>query len=232
MRAALLAVALLGALLQWRCRRREPAPPLPELSAPERPARETPGRDGRGLRPGREAAALPAEGAAPARATSAVEATAARARRPSASALLEELLRAGNDNDPRLDTAFEALDENERAAFRRRYAELPPESRNQRGTIVYLLGRNLRTAEDWAFLRRVVAEPPCRGLSDCAKEDGADEPGLSVTLAYPALVALEQAKRGLADPAQRTEALALLRAAKASPAAAVAARAAELEKLF
>lgn len=231
MKVALLAVALLGVLLQWRCRRREPAPPVPELPAPERPARQAPRRDGRGLRPG-EGAARRADPAAPARAASAGEASAAGAQRPSASALLEELLRAGNDNDPRLDTAFEGLDEKERAAFRRRYAELAPERRNQRGTIVYLLGRNLRTPEDWAFLRRVVAEPPCRGLADCSKDESGDEPGLAVTLAYPALVALEQAKRGLADPSLRTEALALLRAAKASPASVVAARAVELEKRF
>ena len=115
---------------------------------------------------------------------------------------LEEILVSKNDNDPRLDTAFNALSGAEKTLFREKYRSLPPEKRNERGTIVYLLGKN----GDWEFLREAAAEPPCLSLSDCAKaapEGLADE----VTLAYPSLVALKQAQRSLeagADPAARS----------------------------
>lgn len=120
--------------------------------------------------------------------------TACRAHLPDPKlAALESILAAKDDNDPRLDTAFEDLSEAAKKAFRRRYAELAPESFNERGTIVYVLGRNMRTLADWEFFHAVVAEPPCLSLSDCARADGV--PGNEVTLAYPALVALKRAQR-------------------------------------
>ena len=62
--------------------------------------------------------------------------------------------------------------------------------------IVYLLGKNIADASDWAFLREVAAEPPCLSLADCSKRSkGTAEMGDEVTLAYPALVALRQARR-------------------------------------
>ena len=115
---------------------------------------------------------------------------------------LEEILASKNDNDPRLDTAFNVLTGEEKTLFRERYRSLAPEKRNERGTIVYLLGKN----GDWEFLREAAAEPPCLSLSDCAQaapEGVADE----VTLAYPSLVALKQAQRALeagAGPAARS----------------------------
>jgi hypothetical protein len=109
---------------------------------------------------------------------------------------LDEILASKNDNDPRLDRDFSGLSAEEKGAFRRRYDSLPLESRNERGTIVFLLGRSLATDEDWAFLRRVVDEPPCLSLADCARPSlGASGPGDDVTLAYPALVALKLASR-------------------------------------
>lgn len=124
--------------------------------------------------------------------------------RESRASLLDEVLASRNDNDPRLDTAFDGLSLAEKASFRRRYEELPRERRNERGTIVYLLGRNLAVPEDWAFLRKVVAEPPCLSLSDCSKKGPeAPEPGDEVTLAYPALVALRQAALKLPEPQAR-----------------------------
>src|SRR5581483_1385533 len=114
---------------------------------------------------------------------------------------LEAILASRNDNDPRLDKDFNALSPEAKRLFRRKYAELPREARNDLGTIVYLLGKNLKTEEDWAFLREVAAEPPCRSLSSCDQpSDGAGEPGDPVTLAYPALVALKQAGAVLDRP--------------------------------
>ena len=112
---------------------------------------------------------------------------------------LEEILGSKNDNDPRLDRDFNELSPEARSLFRKKYRELPAEKRNQRGTIVYLLGRNLRAREDWEFFRGVALEPPCLSLSDCSRKPapGSDEEaaGDEVTLAYPALVALRQARR-------------------------------------
>lgn len=143
---------------------------------------------------------------------------------------LDAVLAAKDDNAPRLDRDFDALSEAAKAAFRRRYAELPREALNERGTVVYLLGRNMKTAADWEFLRAVVAEAPCRSLADCAREDAAGGSGDEVTLAYPALVALKRAHRELseggpgreraravADAALHAEAPALRRLAERGP---------------
>jgi hypothetical protein len=140
-------------------------------------------------------------------------------REPGKAALLDEILLSRDDNDPRLDREFNALTPDEKGLFREKYRALPPESRNQRGTIVYLLGKSLSAAEDWAFLREVAGEAPCLSLADCAKPSaaGGSGPGDAVTLAYPALVALKQAERVLAEGGQaRDEAMSVIRAAKAS----------------
>lgn len=120
--------------------------------------------------------------------------TACRASLPDPKlAKLEHILSARDDNDPRLDTDFEELSEATKRAFRRRYNELPHEYFNERGTLVYVLGRNMTTLADWEFFHAVVAEPPCLSLSNCSKAGGV--PGNEVTLAYPALVALKRAQR-------------------------------------
>ncbi len=122
---------------------------------------------------------------------------------------LEAILRSKNDNDPRLDTSFEGLSADEKRLFRAVYERLPRERRNERGTIVYLLGRNLSSPEDWAFYQAVVAEPPCLSLADCSRAaTGGD--GDEVTLAYPALVALRQARRA-ADQTQAAKVVAKAR---------------------
>src|SRR5580700_7097984 len=55
-------------------------------------------------------------------------------------ATLEMILGSKNDNDPRLDSGFNDLTAGEKKLFRRKYGALRPELRNERGTIVYLLG--------------------------------------------------------------------------------------------
>jgi hypothetical protein len=159
---------------------------------------------------------------------------------------LDEILGSKNDNDPRLDRDFNELSPETRRLFRKKYREIPAEKRNQRGTIVYLLGRNLRSREDWEFLRGVTLEPPCLSLSDCSRKPapGSDEEatGDEVTLAYPALVALRQARRAAeearairvaakSEPASaEKEALELFAAAKKSKTRAVVRTAASYEK--
>lgn len=137
-------------------------------------------------------------------------------------ALLEEILASRDDNDPRLDREFAGLSAEEKALFRAAYAARPRERLNERGTIVYLLGRNLTAPEDWAFLRAVAAEPPCLSLADCAKASASSgEHGDEVTLAYPSLVALRQAHRAAAEGAPPAEARSVLEAARTSKAPAV-----------
>jgi len=157
---------------------------------------------------------------------------------------LQEILGSKNDNDPRLDRDFNDLSPEVKRLLRQKYRRIPPERRNDRGTIVYLLGRNLKSAEDWTFLREVVSEPPCLSLADCSKEMKTEDDhralGAEVTLAYPSLVALKQAQRVLeeartaagqapgASTAAAREALLVIRAAKNSKTPIVAKTAAEI----
>lgn len=146
---------------------------------------------------------------------------------------LEAIMASGNDNDPALDRDFNALTPDEKADFRRAYAALPAEKRNQRGTIVYLLGKNAAAPEDWEFFRAVAAEPPCLSLSDCAKASSAGgEPGDDVTLAYPSLVALKQAQRALEEGRSVSEARAVVAAGKSSKMPAVIRLAEKLDRRF
>lgn len=153
-------------------------------------------------------------------------------------ALLEEILRSRNDNDPRLDTAFNDLSPQAKRLFRQKYRQLPAEGRNELGTVVYLLGRNLKTAEDWAFMLDVVTAPPCLSLANCSVEaesraDNHVASGMELTLSYPAVMALKRAERillaGGGDPDQ---ALQLIAAAKSSRTKTVSDLAARLEQRY
>ena len=141
---------------------------------------------------------------------------------------LDDILRSRNDNDPRLDSDFNALSPEAKRLLRERYAGLPRERRNELGTIVYLLGKNLSSAADWEFLRAVAAEPPCLSLADCSKRAPMG-PGDAVTLAYPALVALEQAKDALRAGVSTEEARSVVKAGKDSKVPAVVEHTARVE---
>ena len=148
---------------------------------------------------------------------------------------LEDILASKNDNDPRLDSDFEDLSPRAKSLFRAKYRELAPELRNERGTIVYILGKNPSSGEDWDFLAHAAAEPPCWSLADCSKKaKTAAEADDEVTLAYPALVALRQAQRMLQEPGKggkdRKEALAVVKAGKGSKMPAVTRMAARIEQ--
>jgi hypothetical protein len=150
--------------------------------------------------------------------------------------VLNQILASKNDNDPRLDTAFNALTPETKVLFRRRYAELAPERRNERGTIVFLLGKNLTEADDWAFLAQVAAEPRCLSLADCGKPSRGDaEPGDAVTLAYPALVSLTlvgDALRRRSNPVSAADVWGVVKAAQGSQDPKVARKAAALQAEF
>lgn len=137
-------------------------------------------------------------------------------------AVLEDVLRSRDDNDPRLDREFEGLSPEAKSLFREAYAALPRERLNERGTIVYLLGRNVSAPEDWAFLAAVAGEAPCLSLADCAKPSSeTGGPGDEVTLAYPPLVAVRQAARAAREGGSREGARRVLEAARGSRSPAV-----------
>ena len=152
---------------------------------------------------------------------------------------LNEILLAKNDNDPRLDTELRKLSPGAKDLFRTRYDSLNPELRNERGTVVYLLGRNLSSKEDVEFLRKVLEETPCRSLADCQRNPdrvaGADEhleAANETTLAYPQIVALKSLEGYLsrpdADPKVANEALRKLQTAQSSSIPVVAQMAKEI----
>lgn len=115
--------------------------------------------------------------------------------------ILNQILASGNDNDPRLDTSFNDMTQEEKRALESKYAALPREQHNQRGTIVYLLGRDPRTKADWDFLSETAAEPPCQGLRSCdSAEDLPNDHrdiGIELTLSYPSMMALRQAENAV-----------------------------------
>ena len=160
-------------------------------------------------------------------------------------AILDSILASKNDNDPRLDTDFKKLTRADKKFFKKKYASLPMEKRNERGTIVFLLGREAREAADFLFLKDVLAEKPCLSLSDCTVEyKPGDHPhsetSIEISLAYPQIVALKQAARALEEEraAGRTrseryqEALATVRAGRLSRVPVVARMAAETDTGF
>lgn len=118
--------------------------------------------------------------------------------------LLNEILASRNDNDLRLDTEFRNLTPETKHALQSRYNELAAEDRNGKGTIVFLLGREIRTTEDLNFFNQVLDEKPCLSLQDCSREAAEArgeehhlETANQVTLAYPQLVALNALEKFL-----------------------------------
>jgi hypothetical protein len=130
--------------------------------------------------------------------------------------MLESILSTKNDNDPRLDSEFKDLDAATKAKMRAFYAKLPPESLNQKGTVVFLIGRSLDSPEDAEFLLSVLQEPPCLTLLHCASrvpDQSEEDVGNEVSLAYPQIVALRYSGKAFAllPPERRTAFLTQLR---------------------
>jgi hypothetical protein len=156
--------------------------------------------------------------------------------------ILNQILASKNDNDPRLDTDFRNLAPGTKDLLEEKYKSLPMESRNERGTIVFLIGRELNRPEDFRFLEEVGQEPVCLSLGDCKKEAPAstegmhEEPSVSVTLAYPQHVAVKSLENLLASnqasPELITEALNTLDSLTTSPVAPIAQKAVLLKTRF
>jgi hypothetical protein len=152
-------------------------------------------------------------------------------------ALFVEILKTKNDNDPRMDTEFKHLSPGTKFLLKERYAAYPPEARNERGTIVFILGRDLPhsgTAEDFVFFDQVASEPPCLSLGDCGKamksapEDAHEESAIGVTLSYPQQMLVHTLADFITqnpDNALREEAIRSLQDLSRSPISSVAARA-------
>ena len=144
--------------------------------------------------------------------------------------LLQAILAAHNDNDPRLDGELRVLDEPTKKLFRERYSSLPREEQNQRGTIVFLLGRNLNGEKDFQFLGDVLREPPCLSLENCDTPPARvnrEEAASDLALSYAQAVALTSLENLLNDKntksqATRESAVALIKEGARSPSPTIA----------
>lgn len=117
---------------------------------------------------------------------------------------LNSILASKNDNDQRLDKDLRVLSPGAKALLRQRYEEFPAERRNERGTVVFLLGRNITEEKDLDFMRKVLDEEPCRSMQNCREDNprakGSDthaEMGMEVSLNYPQIVAVKSLERVL-----------------------------------
>ena len=111
--------------------------------------------------------------------------------------ILNEILDSRDDNDPRLDRDLRILSPSSKILFKEKYHRLAAEKLNEKGTIVFLLGRNLQDKNDFTFFNDVLSEAPCYSLADCKSKSRSDESdaiaenGNEVTLSYPQIVALK-----------------------------------------
>lgn len=111
---------------------------------------------------------------------------------------LKEILATKNDNDPRLDTELKNLTNSDKDALVNVYRDLKPESLNDKGTIVFLIGREMTRPEDAEFLKAVLSEEPCLSFDNCGVTNAQTDPHMdsvnNVTLNYPQVVALNRIK--------------------------------------
>ena len=151
--------------------------------------------------------------------------------------VLSEIFQSKNDNDPRMDQVLKNLSEPVKAALQKQYLDTKAEMRNERGTIAFLIGRELRDGRgskaDVQFLKNVLMEKPCLSLNDCSKpsnSQSAEEQHLEgiheTTAHYPQLMDLRYLKQSLESgnlsPELRAEVISALEAARNSPNARVA----------
>lgn len=108
---------------------------------------------------------------------------------------LQGLLAAQNDNDPAYDTEMRNISDESKTAMQNVYRSMAREKRSERGTIVFLLGREIKSESDLKFMEEVLNESPCLSLSNCdqdaggsAHTDGAS--GTETTLIYPQIMAI------------------------------------------
>jgi len=211
-----LALALVGGLY-WKLGRQFPAPPIHSNSIVEKSKENSNGK-----RP--EKISLDEPDGNPAELIKAVQKI----------QILKTILQSKNDNDPRLDQDFNQLTPADKKAMEKEYLALRSESRNERGTIIFLLGRNLNSPDDFDFLKGVVSEPPCLSLSDCdssaASVDVHTETtsGMQITLEYPQIVALKSLETYLSENPNSVAAIEVIQKAMQSKSLIVSQMANEL----
>ncbi len=112
--------------------------------------------------------------------------------------VLKEILAEKNDNDPRMDTDLKNLSNEDKDALVDMYKDLKAESLNDKGTIAFLIGRELTRPEDAEFLKNILSEEPCLSLENCGVTNSERDPHMdnvnNVTLSYPQIVALNRIK--------------------------------------
>ncbi len=141
--------------------------------------------------------------------------------------ILDEILLKKNDNDPRIDTELKGFTAAAKNVIRARYTRIPAEKRNEKGTLVFLLGREIHDLTDLEFFSGVLAESPCLSLQDCSRSPEAhsseEEHFQSInetTANYPqlmALRALKQKAEELLEGPLYAEILKILHGSAASP---------------
>lgn len=111
--------------------------------------------------------------------------------------ILDEIFATKNDNDGRLDTEFNDISPELRQALIESYKAMPKERLNERGTVIFLLGKKLENESDLDFFQDVIAEAPCLSLTDCSTDSTVEIPGEAhlaeaqeTTLIYPQLMSL------------------------------------------
>ncbi|MNJ94640.1 hypothetical protein D3C87_123420 [compost metagenome] len=122
--------------------------------------------------------------------------------------ILGEIFSSKNDNDPRMDNELRVLSDDAKSALIKMYQQLPLENRNERGTIVFLIGRNLNNKKDYQFLKEVLLEAPCLSLQNCFQNmpnntDSHDHQdhtanSMAIVLDYPQLTALKALQKNKA----------------------------------
>ena len=155
---------------------------------------------------------------------------------------LDEILKSKNDNDPRLDQLFQHLSTGIKLALEKRYQDFAREDRNGRGTIVFLISREITSTEDIQFLKSVYEEAPCTNMDGCSAAPSNDPHHSGVentSLNYPQLVGLYQIERTIrnnpqafSDSAQKAALLDLLSKAKLFPVQSVQNRASTILSLL
>lgn len=109
--------------------------------------------------------------------------------------IFTQIMLSKNDNDPRLDKDLRHLSPSLKKALESQYALLPDEKRNEKGLVVFLVARDVATADDVQFLESVYQESPCLSLANCQVR-GPDDPHFSgmneVSLVYPQVAGLFQ----------------------------------------
>lgn len=155
---------------------------------------------------------------------------------------LEDILKSKNDNDPRLDNELAHLSAEFHRALFAKYSNLKPEDRNERGTLVFLVARDLKSPADLEFLKSVYEESPCLNMENCAAgsmDDPQEAGGQQTSLNYPQLAGLYQldaqlSKRPelLKDPQFRAGIYALLKTAENFPAPQVHEKAQQIREKY